>query len=909
MQQRWIFVILVILAGIGGWWTTMQQKASPADAPTPSPLFPFVLPWDDASPSVTNISHWLHKPAGKFGHIRVGADGHLYAGNQRLRFFGVNLCFGACFPRKEEAEKIAARMAKFGINIVRFHHMDMQEFPNGIRLRGVPHTRDLDPEALDRLDYLIAQLKRNGIYVNLNLLVSRPFNTADGLPVEIEQLGWKERHIVGFFYEPMLELQKEYARKLLTHYNPYTRLTYAEDPVVAFVEINNENGLIHSWLGGAVDRLPKVFLDDLQRQWNEWLRKRYGTTEKLRKVWGVREEPLGDELLRNSDFSQGLQHWVLEQHGGAQASVEVEWRPTDKPLRVVRLTVIKPGREGWHVQFNQPGIKVQVDKPYTLRFWARAERPVTINVGIGQAHEPWRSLGFDTDVRLEKEWREYRFTFLLAEGDENARVNFSGLGRQDGLTVWLGGISLRPGGVVGLDAKERLEDGTVPIFLRTRFGERTLEAQKDWLRFLWETEDRYWQTLSNFLKGDLKVRALVIGTIVGCSTPLMMAKLDCVDTHAYWQHPIFPSRPWDPEDWIVPNRTMVNERGGTLPGLALRRILGKPLSVTEYNHPAPNTFSSEGFLLLAAYAALQDWDALYAFSYSHRRDEWDLRRIPNFFDIDQHPTKMVTLVPAAAIFLRGDVQPAKRQVVVALDKEREIDLLRQSWSWVLVHAGHLGVPSEVALIHRVAIAPEGKRIPTGALRPEQVKMSGDRFVSDTGELIWDLTEKGRGVVTINTSRSKAVIGFGGGKRFELDSVVIEPGQTMQDGWCAITVTVMDGRLPASAKSPVPRNLRLLITATGYAENTNMGWKEVPGYPPKSSCGRDWGQPPSLVEGIPVRITLPLPAKRIKVWALDERGHRKTEIPVNADAHGNAVLEISPQWRTLWYEVASLRQGR
>jgi len=42
-------------------------------------------------------------------------------------------------------------------------------------------------------------------------------------------------------------------------------------------------------------------------------------------------------------------------------------------------------------------------------------------------------------------------------------------------------------------------------------------------------------------------------------------------------------------------------------------------------------------VLLAAYGALQDWDAIYAFAYSHRKD-WDARRIPGFFDIDQHPT-------------------------------------------------------------------------------------------------------------------------------------------------------------------------------------------------------------------------------------------------------------------------------
>jgi hypothetical protein len=874
-----------------------------ASDPQDVDLFPFVLPWDDSSPGIANISEWFHKPSGALGHVRVGDDGHLYVGERRIRFFGVNLCFGACFPRKEDAEKIAARMAKFGINVVRFHHMDNQQFPNGIRARDVPHTRDLDPEALDRLDYLIAQFKHNGIYVNLNLLVSRPFNAADGLPEEIEQLGWKERHIIGFFYEPMIELQKEYARKLLTHRNPYTGMSYAEDPVVAFVEINNENGLVHAWLGGDVDRMPKVFQDELQRQWNAWLKARYSTTEKLREAWGVKEEPLGDEMLRNTNFEPGLQNWVLEQHAGAEATAEVVAEPIPelKGLRFVRIDVAKRGQAGWHVQFHQPNLKVQADRPYTLSFWARAEQPCTITVGISQAHEPWQNLGFGAEVRLTQEWREFRFTFTLNRGDDDARVIFSNLGART-TTYWLAAPSLRPGGIVGLAANERLEDGSVPIFLRGRFGERTLEAQRDWMRFLWETEDRYWQTIYRYLKDELKVKALVIGTIVGCSTPNMMAKLDCVDTHSYWQHPVFPSRPWDPEDWIVPNRTMVNERGGTLPGLALRRVLGKPHSVTEYNHPAPNTYCSEAFLLLAAYAAFQDWDAIYAFSYSHRRDAWDLQRIPNFFDIDQHPTKMVTLIPAAAMFVRGDVKPAKQQVVVKLTKEQEVDLLRRSWAWLLVHAGHVGVPEEVVLVHRIAIATDGERIPPTSLKPEQVKIEGNRFVSDTGELVWDLTEKGRGVVIVNARNSKAIIGFAGGKRFELGGIVIEPGQTMQGGWCAVTVTAMEGDLPLSPSSSISRPIRLLITATGYAENAEMGWKEVPGYPPKSSCGRNWGKPPSLVEGIAATITLPLPAKHVQAWALDERGRRKDQIAVTADASGNAVVHIGPQGCTLWYEV-------
>jgi len=707
-------------------------------------LFSFVVPWDDALPSATDLSSWLHKPAGKFGHIRAGADGHLYAGTEPTRFFGVNLCFGACFPSKQNAEKIAARMAKFGINIVRFHHMDRGPFPIGIIARGEDSTRNLDPEALDRLDYFIAQLKRNGIYVNLNLLVSRQFKAADGLPVEIEQLGWKEGHVPGFFYQPALELQMEYARKLLTHQNPYTGMTYVEDPAVAFVEINNEDGVIHSWLYGRIDSLPRVFLLDLQRQWNEWLMRRYGTTEQLKQAW---------------------------EDGG-----------------------------------------------------------------------------------------------------------------------------------VGLGKDEQIEAGNVCILPQSNFRQRTLKAQDDWLHFLWETENSYWQTMLLYLKGNLKLKALVTGTIVGCSTPNMMANLDCVDTHDYWQHPIFPGGGWDSNSWFVPNLTIVNETSAGLLTLSLRRVLGKPHCVTEYNHPAPNTYSSEAYPILAAYAALQDWDAIYAYNYSERSDDnWDLGRIPDFFDIDQHPTKMVSLIPAVSMFVGRDVQPAVNEITVVLTKGREIDFVRR-WgqAWALVDARQLGVRSEAALLHRVSIATEGSNVPATALRPDQVRVDGSRFVSDTGQLSWDLSDQGRGVVTVNTAKSKAVIGYGSNKRFDLGGVILEPGETMQNGWCAITLTAMEGELhPLSADSQT----RLIITATGYCENANMGWKNAE----RSTVGQDWGSAPTLVEGIPARITLLFPFTQVQAWALDERGQRKAQIPTQRDINGNVQLVIGPQWQTLWYEVTGTRR--
>ncbi len=889
MPSRTFALATVVAAFTGlllaGWPSRAAESENPSLA-----LFPFVLPWDDASTGATDLSGWLKKPAGGRGYVTVSKDGHFQVGRERIRFLGVNMSFAAGMPEKADGEKIAARMAKFGINVVRFHHMDTSAWPRGLRDRDAKTTGKLSSEALDRLDYFLAQLKSHGIYANLNLLVGRPFNAADGLPAEIEQLDWKDRHIIGFFDARQLALQKEFARALLTHTNVYTGQSYTAEPAVAFLEINNEQGLVHSWLDGAVDRLPDVFRIELRRQWNAWLRAKYSNGESLRNAWGAGAQSLGEEMLTNSGFTNGLGNWNLERHEGAQ----LEALPADdlpETLRIAsskiqsaRLRVVKPGPEIWHVQLNQSGLRFERGKAYTYSFWAKTDRARRISLDAKQAHAPWQTLGLNADASVTKDWKFFRLVFNASDTDEQGRIGFSNLGNA-GATLWLAGVSLRPGGVMGLEASESFVGDGLPCLDRASFGERTAAAQRDWMRFLSATEDGYWQTMYRCLKDELKVNALIGGTIVGCSTPNLMAKLDWVDTHSYWQHPRFPNRPWDAEDWIVENKTMVNERGGTLPGLALKRVAGKPHACTEYNHPAPNSYSSEGLLLLAAYAALQDWDAIYAYTYAHSRSEgWDTRKIMGFFDIDQHSAKMATLPAVAALFLRGDVQPARQSISVPLSLEQEADLLRNARAWSLVDGATVGIPREAVLMHRISVVADGSQMPSGTLPLSQFKLPDSRFESDTGELVWDLSENNRGLVTINSTRSKAVIGFGGGKRFPLGDFVIEPGTGKQNGWSAITLTALD----RDAKSP----RRWLLTATGYAENTGMGWKNAE----KSSVGRAWGQAPSLVEGVAARISANR-STRLECWTLDERGQRGEKI-----APAGNSFEIGPRWQTLWYEL-------
>src|SRR5687767_8276070 len=188
---------------------------------TAAEMFPFVLPWDDSTPTAISLAHLNDKPAGRHGFVHV-RDGRLFSGDQRIRIFGVNVCFGANFPTKDAAEKVAARMAKFGINCVRFHHMDMMNSPGGIFAKD---GKTLDPEQLDRLDYFIAKLKEHGIYTNLNLHVSR---THPDRPKSEKKTNPDYDKGVDNYEPAMIAAQKDYARDLLTHKNAYTGNRYVD---------------------------------------------------------------------------------------------------------------------------------------------------------------------------------------------------------------------------------------------------------------------------------------------------------------------------------------------------------------------------------------------------------------------------------------------------------------------------------------------------------------------------------------------------------------------------------------------------------------------------------------------------------------------------------------------------------
>lgn len=851
--------------------------------------FPWVVPFERAAQGAADFRFLIdHTPAGARGWVRVGADGHYYLGKQRIRFWGVNITAGACFPTQADAVRMADQIAQAGFNIVRFHHMDAFWASPALIDYAAGNSRRFNADALARFDYLFAQLRQRGVYANINLVVNRRFYAADGLPNEIEQVqDVKAQHVLGFFYRPLIELQKEFARNLLTHRNPHTGRTYAEDPAVAMVEINNENGLIQGWLSNFLDDAPAVFREDLQRQWNEWLLRRYRTMDALRQAWSERREPLGAQMLRNPRFTEELQHWILEQHGEARAVGSVlPGGPNGS--NIVRIQVTQTSPTAWHVQFNQTGLRFEANRLYTVRFYARASQPRRLGVNIGQAYAPWGLLGFEREFEVGTDWREYQFSFILPRGDDNARLNFDRFCLQAG-EVFLADLHLTPGGELRfLPEGDLLSARRVPIVLHRQKNDAPPATLRDWHEFLWETERAYWRELADFIKRDLNYKGIVFGTIIGCSTPHLMAQLDSVDGHAYWMHPEFPGAAWDPNNWFVRNEPMVNSDNTTLHRLALQRVVGKPFTVTEYDHPAPNQYAAEGALLLAAHGALQDWDGLFLFDYGASSGEG---RINSFFEQRTHPAKWGLARACAALFLRGDVRPARQLLCGVLTREQEIDALRQVWAWGLPDGRFAGLDGRAITLHRLALALERSQVPSGAQPPQGVPIPGSERVSDTGELVWNRAQSGRSFVLVKSRLSKAAIGFIGGRTLDLgDKFTLRVKDAPLNGFGVVAITVLQ-------EKPV---WRALITAISTAENT--GWNLRDLGENRITVGSQWGSPPTRV-GVPTaQLILPYPAAQVRAWSLSETGARNRPLSVLAQGKDRSAIELSPDARTIWYEV-------
>jgi hypothetical protein len=235
-------------------------------------------------------------PAGAHGRIIATPDGDFAfqdAPNAPRRFYGVNLCFSAQYIPHEQADRLAERLMRLGYNAVRIHHYEGNLVDTS---SGTSTT--LRPDRMDELDYLFAALKKRGIYVTTDLFVSRPVLNSEIWPGATGRVDMDDYKMLVLVNDAALQDWETFARNLLAHRNPYTNMTWAQDPALAWLSMINEGNV-----GNFIGRIKGPTANNWQRAWNQWLQKKYGSRAALQKAWGV--DPEGDPAAGSVPLVRG----------------------------------------------------------------------------------------------------------------------------------------------------------------------------------------------------------------------------------------------------------------------------------------------------------------------------------------------------------------------------------------------------------------------------------------------------------------------------------------------------------------------------------------------------------------------------------------------------------------------------
>ena len=244
---------------------------------------PFAVEHDIEPGSALDFS-WIaaaHAPCGVHGRVVARGDHFEFEDKpgEPVRFWGGNLCTGANFPDPEKVDDAIAHMARLGYNAVRLHHHDdglvaqnpdafgpSEEVVAGGAGGAVPRPLGLDPDALRRMDALVAACGRHGLYIITDIYVSRSVSWRScGIDRDGTMSKGQFKHLVPI-HDGAFSNWCAFASAWLGHTNAFTGVRLADDPALIAVALINEGNLDN----GAGPE-PFVSLPNWQERWSSWL--------------------------------------------------------------------------------------------------------------------------------------------------------------------------------------------------------------------------------------------------------------------------------------------------------------------------------------------------------------------------------------------------------------------------------------------------------------------------------------------------------------------------------------------------------------------------------------------------------------------------------------------------------------
>ena len=267
----------------------------------------------------------------------------------------------------------------------------------------------------------------------------------------------------------------------------------------------------------------------------------------------------------------------------------------------------------------------------------------------------------------------------------------------------------------GLVPGEKLEEGTVLLFPEKRWPDRFPPDEQGNARlqrgrasdrklFIDYVHSEYLRRVSSYLKRrGVRVPMTAVLDFNDVADMRTVAEaLDFMGTNFYYDHPNWRAG----NDWRLPafhelRNPIEDLRTETfIPRTLVSRVWGKPSVIREWNICWPNPYRATGMVEAAAYAALQNLDAVILFTY----DVLEHKRRIEFFDVRTDPARWPLAGLCAKIFLSRNVAPARYTTALAFSK---VDSFYATWQPMPTEGYKLGWVSGFSTLFFDEQAPTG----------------------------------------------------------------------------------------------------------------------------------------------------------------------------------------------------------
>ncbi len=208
------------------------------------------------------------KRAGERGFVTAKDGQFLLGDGEPVRFWAVN---GPFAKNRDDLKHETRQLAKYGVNLVRMHGPMFDK-------RG-----EVDPARVRRAFDVVETMKEQGVYTHLSIYFPLWFDP----PADLEWMAGydgKSHSFATLYFNPKFqEKYRGWWKAVLTTPSPTTGKPLIDEPALFGAELINEDSFFF-WTFNE-KQIPDKQLQLIERQFGDWLKKKYGSLDKSFAAW------------------------------------------------------------------------------------------------------------------------------------------------------------------------------------------------------------------------------------------------------------------------------------------------------------------------------------------------------------------------------------------------------------------------------------------------------------------------------------------------------------------------------------------------------------------------------------------------------------------------------------------------